>query len=128
MMFGQTKPPDVNDLRFATKADAFAYMLRYQISEKKMDPLEAAQKANDFANIFAENMGLPLQIEPPKKGIDKVISVVDKAVCYCDEHPRVLEYITGAATFAVGLFAGKAAQKTQIPEKEPEPIDFTQID
>ena len=54
-MFGQTKPPDVNELRFTTKADAFAYMLRYQISEKEMDPLEAAQKANEFANIFAEN-------------------------------------------------------------------------
>lgn len=127
-MFGQPKSPEINELKFASKADAFAYMLHYQIAEKRTDPLEAAKQANEFANIFAENMGLPTQVEPPKQGIDKIIHTVDKAVCYCDEHPRVVEFLTGAATFAVGLFTGKASKKQPAPEKEPEPIDFTKID
>ena len=88
---------------------------------------EAAKKAGEFADIFATNMGMPVNTEPPKKGVDKVFEVVDKTVCYCESHPQIVDFITGAATFAIGLFAGKKSdQNTEIPPHDK--IDFQNID
>ena len=117
----------MNDLRFTSRAEAFAYMLKYQLEERKADPMEAAKKAGEFADIFATNMGMPVNTEPPKKGVDKVFVVVDQTVCSCESHPQVVDFITGAATFAIGLFAGKKSdQHTEIPPQEK--IDFQNID
>lgn len=118
---------DSADLQFSTRADAFAYMLKYQLEEKKAEPLDAAEKANQFADILVANMGIPDRIEPPKQGVDKAIEVIDKAVCYCDEHPRILEFLTGAATFAVGLISGRKSTQ-QAPLPLTEKINFNEID
>lgn len=111
---------------FASRSEAFAYMLAYQVEEKHADPMEAAQRANEFADIFAKNTGLPQTIEPQKQGVDKYIDNINKVVCYCEEHPRVIEFITGAATFAVGLFAGKKIEEKEMPKAEP--IDFDNVE
>ena len=47
----QTKKPQT-ELKFTTRAEAFSYMLMYMTEEKHAEPLEAAQKANEFADIF----------------------------------------------------------------------------
>ena len=116
---------------FRTRAEAFAYMLRYQLEEKRADPMEAAKRANEFAEIFAGNLGLPKEEEKPKDGVEKVICEVDKVVCYCEEHPKVVEFLTGAltsaASIAVGFFAGKQNAPTADPPKREE-IDFDKID
>ena len=91
-------------MSFSTRAEAFAYMLNYQLTEKKADPMEAAKNANEFADIFAKNMGIPTIVEPPPQGVDKIIKSVDKVMCYCEEHPKAVDYLVGAVTFAAGLF------------------------
>lgn len=112
--------------KFGSRSEAFAYMLAIQV-EKGKDPMEAAKQADEFATIFARNMGLPQSIEPPKEGIDKYIEMVDKVTCYCEQHPRALDFVTGALTFVVGAFAGKQIEKSSEPTQR-EPIDFDKID
>lgn len=125
-LFSSRETAPVN-LDFKTRGEAFTFMLNLLLAQK-MDPLKAAQQADEFAEIFAKNKGLPDKIEPPKEGIDKIISVVDKTANYCSEHPQVLEFITGAATFAVGLFAGKKSNPAPAPEPVGEKINFDEID
>lgn len=123
------KKQDTPELRFATRAEAFAYMLAYQLNEKA-EPMVAAQKANEFADIFAKNMGIPVNITPPAEGVDKYIQMADKIVCYCDQHPKAVDMVVGVATFVLGAFTGKkAAQEEEPKPQQPqEPIDFENLD
>lgn len=123
-----SKKADMKDMQFTSKAEAFAYMLKYQLEERKADPMEAAQKASEFADLFASNMGMPVNVEPPKQGVDKVFEAIDKTVCYCEAHPQVVDFITGAATFAIGLFAGKKAGAPAPEIPKVEKIDFDKLD
>lgn len=124
-----TKKGEARPMTFSTRAEAFAYMLSYQLNEKKADPMEAAKNANEFAEIFAQNMGIPTTVEPQPQGVEKIIKSVDKVMCYCEEHPKAVDYLVGAVTFAAGLFTGKAVEDhTQPPKPQPEPIDFDKID
>lgn len=109
------------DLRFASRAEAFAFMLAFQM-EKVKDPMEAAKLADEFADIYANNMGLPNRKEPPPEGVDKYLVSIDKVVAYCEGHPKVLDFVTGAVTFAAGTIFGKKI------ESESEPVKFEKID
>ena len=120
-MFGKKEV----ELKFSTRADAFAYMLAHLL-EKGKDPMDAAKQADEFANIFAVNMGLPTQVEPEVKGIDKYLKEANKIACYCKDNPQLVEFITGALTFAVGAIFGK---KESQPEPKPiEKVEFDKID
>ena len=120
---------DVGRLVFGSRAEAFAYMLAYQVEEKHAEPMEAAQKANEFADIYASNMGLPAKIELPKDGVEKYIQMAEKIGSYCEQHPRAIEFLTGAVTFAAGLFTGKTVEQTSHVTVIPsEKIDFNEID
>ena len=124
-----TKKEEARTLTFSTRAEAFAYMLSYQLNERKADPMESAQKANEFADIFAKNMGIPTIVEPPPQGVDKIIKSVDKVMCYCEEHPKAVDYLVGAVTFFVGLVTQKKLEDNNPPPKpQQEPIDFDKID
>lgn len=123
------KKEESRTMSFSTRAEAFAYMLNYQLTEKKADPMEAAKNANEFADIFAKNMGIPTIVEPPPQGVDKIIKSVDKVMCYCEEHPKAVDYLVGAVTFAAGLFTQKTLDNDNTPTKpQQEPIDFDKID
>lgn len=100
-------------ISFSTRSEAFTYMLNYLISEKKMEPMEAAKQANEFAEIFATNMGIPLKVVPEPKGVDKYLSMAEKIGTYIEEHPKVVEYGIPALTFVAGLFTGKKARSIQ---------------
>ena len=95
MLSKKTRP----DMRFSTRAEAFSYMLVYMVEERHADPLEAAQKANEFADIFATNMNLPLKTEPELKGVDKYLSMATKIANYIEAHPKLVEYGIPAVTF-----------------------------
>lgn len=103
--------------------------------EKHADPLEAAQKANEFADIFAKNMGIPLKIEPEPQGVDKYLSMATKIANYIEEHPKVVEYGVPALTFVAGLFTGKKVEQANdnmygqrpVPPQPQEEIDFDKI-
>ena len=123
------KKEESRTMSFSTRAEAFAYMLNYQLTEKKADPMEAAKNANEFADISAKNMGIPTIVEPPPQGVDKIIKSVDKVMCYCEEHPKAVDYLVGAVTFAAGLFTQKTLDNNNTPTKpQQEPIDFDKID
>lgn len=111
-------------MQFTTRAEAFAYMLKYQLEEKRAEPMVAAEKANEFADIFAKNLGVP---DVPVKGVDKYMQMANKVVCYCEEHPKILEYAAGAATFLVGAIVGKKSeQNDEMPPQQS--IDFDKIE
>lgn len=124
-MFGEKKEKALP--RFTTRAEAFAYMLAYQI-ERGKDPMEAAQKANEFADIFATNMGLPTNTTPPPEGVDKYLTSIDKVVCYCEDHPKVVDFVAGAATFFVGTVFGRKTEQHDAPPPPVTPVDPTQLE
>lgn len=101
-----------------TRADAFAYMLTEQLNDGA-EPMEAAKRADEFASIFAKNMGLPDL--PAPEGVEKYLQMAEKAANFCDEHPKVVEFVTGALTAAVGIFAGNKLAKDDAPSAPPPP-------
>lgn len=128
MGFPFIKKPQA-EMKFTTRAEAFAYMLSYQL-EKNADPMEAARNANEFADIFATNMGIPLKTEPDPQGMDKYLCMVTKISDYIDAHPKVVEYAIPAVTFVAGLFTAKKVEQSENHPPIPpirEKIDFEQI-
>lgn len=124
---GSTATKEKADLQFATRAEAFNYMLSVQLDKGK-DPMEAAKSANEFADIFATNMGIPTRTEPTPEGVDRYLVSINKVVNYFEEHPKVTEFITGAFTFAIGAFFGNKAGQNPSPEPPKiESIDITQL-
>jgi hypothetical protein len=118
----QTEP-----IKFSTRAEAFAYMLAYQM-ERNADPMEAAKHASEFAELYAKNMGLPDKASPPPEGVDKYLQQIDKISCYCEQHPKTVDVLIGVASFLGGLVTAKAieAPKPSIPSTQ-EPIDFDSV-
>lgn len=108
-------------------------MLAYLIEEKKREPMEAAKEANEFAEIFAVNMGLPTKIEPERKGYDKAVYYVKETVKLVKENPEIVNIVVPAVTFIAGLFTGKSTvannQQHEQPQVQPnhEPINFDEV-
>lgn len=121
--FGNREKPE---LKFTTRAEAFGYMLAYQLDKGK-DPMEAARMANEFADIYAVNIGIPTKQEPKPEGVDKYLVSIDKVVCYCEEHPKILDFVTGAITFAAGTIFGKKVEEVH-EQPTIEKIDFDKLD
>lgn len=119
-----------NTLQFTSRAEAYAYMLAYLIEEKQEEPLTAAHKANEFAELYAVNMGVPTTQEPQVNGIDKYLQMAEKVGNFCDSHPRATEILIGAVTFVAGVVAGKQVPAIAEPAPAPppiEPIDFNNL-
>lgn len=125
MMWGKEKQEQLP--AFATRGEAFAYMLQQQLSAG-VEAMAAAKKADEFADIFAKNMQLPEKVEPQPKGIDKVLMSIDKVSVWVDQHPKVVEMIVPTVTFIAGLFTAKAATPAPPPQIQNEPIDFDKLD
>lgn len=117
-MFDKEPSIDSNKLEFKTRSEAFTWMLDYQI-RKGVDPMAASEKANEFAEMFAKNMGLPLVQEPELKGVDKYISMAEKIGNYLEAHPKVIEYGIPVLTFVAGLFTGKKVEEHDDHHKPP---------
>jgi hypothetical protein len=115
-------------IKFSTRAEAFAYMLAYQM-ERNVDPMEAAKRAGEFAELYATNMGLPDKATPPLEGVDKYLQQIDKISCYCEQHPKTVDVLIGAASFLGGLVTAKAVASTPQPvvSMQQEPIDFDSV-
>ena len=80
MFLFRSKKATMKEMQFATKAEAFAYMLKYQLEERKADPMTAAEKAGEFAEIFSQNMGVPEKLTPKPEGL--VWSAAARAVAF----------------------------------------------
>lgn len=116
---------------FGSRGEAFAYMLRYQMEEKGVDPMEAAEKAGEFADIFSKNMGLPEKVEPAAQGVDKWLKDAEKVGKFCESHPKAVDMLTGVVTFLAGAITGKAAAGEMavmpVERVEKEDIDFDKL-
>lgn len=113
---------------FATRSEAFAYMLQVQLSEG-VEAMVAAKKADEFADIFAKNLQLPERVEPKPKGVDSVLATIDKVSVWVDAHPKVVEMIVPTITFVAGLFTAKAAAAPPPPPMQcNESIDFENVE
>lgn len=122
------KRTNESELQFSTRAEAFAYMLKWQLEEKKAEPMEAAEKANQFADIFAKNMGIPGKVEPQPEGIDRYLQMADKVMIYCDQHPKAVDMVIGAVTFIAGAVTGKKVAQNEQPQiQQHDPIDFDNV-
>lgn len=127
-MFNTKKAAEPKLLQFTTRAEAFTYMLSI-LTEKGIDPMEAAEQAGRFAEIYGQNLGLPARQELPPEGIDKYLVQIDKLAVYCESHPKVVDLLIGAASFLSGLLvAGKGQQtmQTSAPIRR-DTIDFDNI-
>lgn len=51
-------------ISFSTRSEAFTYMLNYLISEKKMEPMEAAKQANELSNSRILNARTLINMKP----------------------------------------------------------------
>lgn len=127
-MWGKEKTQQEPLPVFATRGEAFAYMLQQRLNAG-VDAMIAAEQANEFAEIFARNMQLPEKVEPQPKGIDKVLMSIDKVSVWVDQHPKVVEMIVPTVTFIAGLFTAKATAPAPPPTPpQNEPIDFDQVE
>lgn len=113
--------------RFCSRSEAFAFMLQRRI-EGGTDPMLAAKDADEFATLFAKNMGLPEVIEPEPQGIDATLAAIDKVSVWVDNHPKVVELLIPTVTFVAGLFTGRKTDTPPLPPPRSEPIDFDKID
>lgn len=120
------------ETRFSSRSEAFNAMLAYLIDEKNVSPMEAAKQANEFAEIFATNMGLPTNLEPEKKGFDKAVYYLKESVTVIKENPELVQYGVPFLTFLVGLLTGKKVEgmpdMNQPPAAQPEPANQPPID
>lgn len=112
-IFQKKSKNPLNGMSFKSRSEAFDTMLRYLIEEEDLDPMEAAKKADEFADIFSKNMGIPNKVEPELKGIDKYLSTAEKIGNYIEKHPKVVEYGIPALTFLVGLVTGKKVESIE---------------
>lgn len=108
-----------------TRADAFAYMLRLKLDDGA-DAMEAAKAADEFAGIFATNMGLPDKPQP--EGVEKYLQMAEQTAKFCTDHPQVVEFVTGALTAAVGIFAGNKITKEEQTSAPLPPINMEELD
>lgn len=120
------------ETNFRSREEAFSAMLAYLIEEEKKEPMIAAKEANEFAEIFAVNMGLPTKVEPERKGYEKVMYYVKETTTMIKENPEIVNLLVPAATFIAGLFTGKkveqnAEQTAQPQQPEQPPIDFDKV-
>lgn len=120
------------ETNFRSREEAFSAMLAYLIEEEKKAPMLAAKEANEFAEIFAVNMGLPTKVEPERKGYEKVMYYVKETTTMIKENPEIVNLLVPAATFIAGLFTGKKVEQNTEKQAQPQqpaqpPIDFDNV-
>lgn len=112
--------------QFRDRGEAFSYMLSSRIAQG-VEPLQAAKDADEFANIYALNAGLPEKQVPPPEGIDKYIDGFNKCCRCIEEHPRLVELAIPVLSFIAGIFVKKETTQSCVPAAEP-PIDATNLE
>ena len=99
-----------------------------ELYENGADPLNAAERANSFADIVATNLGLPKEPEKPKSIIEQGVNVVKQVVVIKKEYPEVWDLVVGAIGGVIGAFAGTKAALPDDPDEERESIDFNNLE
>ena len=112
---------------FKSRAEAFNYMFA-ELYENGADPINAAERANSFADIIATNLGLPVEPEKPQSIIEKGVNVVKQVVVIKKEYPEVWDLVIGAIGGVIGAVTGTKAALPDEPDEPREPIDFNNLE
>ena len=115
--------PDRKTPTFKSRAEAFNYMFA-ELYENGADPLNAAERANSFADIVATNLGLPKEPEKPQSMVEKTITIVKQVAVVKKEYPEVWDLVAGAIGGLIGAFTGVKAAQPEEQEDERTPLDF----
>ena len=106
---------------FKNRAEAFNYMFA-ELYENGADPLNAAERANSFADIVATNLGLPAEPEKPQNMVEKTITIVKQVAVVKKDYPEVWDLIVGAVGGVIGAVTGVKATEHVEQEDERRPI------
>jgi hypothetical protein len=112
---------------FKSRSEAFNYMFT-ELYENGADPINAAERANSFADIVSTNLGLPSEPEKPKSMVEQGINMVKQVVAIKKEYPEVWDLIVGAIGGVIGAVAGTKAALSDEPEEHREPLDFEKME
>lgn len=115
--------PDRKTPTFKSRAEAFNYMFA-ELYENGADPLNAAERANSFADIVATNLGLPKEPEKPQSMVEKTITIVKQVAVVKKEYPEVWDLVAGAIGGLIGAFTGVKAAQPEEQEEARTPLDF----
>lgn len=122
-MFSKNKVEVPN---FNSRSEAFDYMFT-QMCDKGADLMDAAERANSFADIIAKNKSLPDAPPAPKNIVETGIGYLKQIVVIKNEYPEVWDLATGAIGGLIGAFAGaKAAQED--PQDDRPPVNFDELE
>ena len=111
---------------FTTRSEAFDYMFT-QMCEKGADLMDAASRANSFADIIAKNKSLPDAPPAPKSIVETGIGYLKQVVEIKKEYPEVWDLAAGAIGGLIGALAGTKASQDE-PQDERPPINFDEIE
>ncbi len=113
---------------FKSRSEAFNFMFT-ELYESGADPINAAERANSFADIISSNLGLPSEPEKPKSIVEQGINMVKQVVVIKKEYPEVWDIIIGAIGGVIGSIVGSKAAMPEEPEEEHrEPLDFENME
>ena len=115
--------PERKTPTFKSRAEAFNYMFA-ALYENGADPLNAAERANSFADIVATNLGLPKEPEKPQSMVEKTITIVKQVAVVKKEYPEVWDLVAGAIGGLIGAFTGVKAAQPEEQEEARTPLDF----
>lgn len=108
---------------FRSKAEAFDYMFAHLV-EKGEDMMEAAQKAEQFAEIVCRSRSLP---DTPKTLVQQCIGMLKEVSEVKRDYPEMWEIVSGVLGGVVGVLAGSKVADSE--DEEPvQPLDFDNMD
>jgi hypothetical protein len=112
---------------FKSRAEAFNYMFA-ELYENGADPINAAERANSFADIVSTNLGLPQEPEKPQSVVEKTITIVKQVAVIKKDYPEVWDLVVGAIGGVVGAVVGVRASQPEEQEEEVSPLDFDNME
>ena len=104
---------------FKSRAEAFDYMFTTLCTNGE-DMMEAAKKAEQFAEIIGKNRELP---QVPKKFLEQCMDFMKQVSEVKRDYPEMWDIAGGILGGVVGLFAG-AKTAEAVDERPAEPLDF----
>lgn len=109
---------------FNSRAEAFDYMFVNLCSQGE-EMMEAASKAEKFAEIVAKNRALP---DKPKNIVGQCVDMVKQVSEIKREYPEMWDVVSGLLGGVVGVLAGTKAVESSSDDEPIEILDFDNME